>query len=116
MITWKSEFIVLSVAIALAMGGAVIHARDSGPASDLTANEPPQVTHEVVRLINRAEERAALPLDLSRSDFERELSEHYVGTHTLYLALSEEAQQEVYEHYRQDNRIESIRRVVAYAM
>ncbi|OOG27712.1 hypothetical protein B1C78_03440 [Thioalkalivibrio denitrificans] len=98
------------------MGGAVIHARDSAPATDLTAQKPPEIVQEIERVVSRAEERATLPLDLSRSDFERELSERYVGTHTLYRALSEQAQMEVYEHYQQDNRIESIRRVVAYAM
>jgi acetyl-CoA carboxylase carboxyltransferase component len=116
MITWKSEIITLSVAIALAMGGAAIHARDSGPADAVAASQKHEAANEAEQVVRALDDRSMVTPGLTQDEFEFELSERFLGTHQLYQVLSEEAKAEVYAHYQADNNIDTIRRLAAYSM
>ncbi|ACL72816.1 hypothetical protein Tgr7_1734 [Thioalkalivibrio sulfidiphilus HL-EbGr7] len=60
--------------------------------------------------------RSALTPGLDRNAFEQELSERFLGTHLLYQKLSDEARDAVFVLYQEDNRIDGIRRMVAYSL
>jgi hypothetical protein len=111
------KFVLIgTIGIACALSAAAIHARDLEPGPDRVANHAVQPSGSTMRVSAAVAGRSAVTPGLSRSDFERELSERFVGTHLLYQTLTEEAKGEVYGQYQDDNDIASIRRVVAYSM
>lgn len=112
----RKSVVIGTIGIACALSAATIHARDLEPGSDRVANHAVQPSGSMMRVSAGVADRSAVTPGLSRSDFERELSERFVGTHLLYQTLTEEAKGEVYGHYQDDNDIASIRRVVAYSM
>lgn len=116
MLARKSGFIASSVAVALALGVAVIHARDSGgnhePVVDVSV---PDIAH-MQQVTATMEKRTYLTPGLTRSEFEHELREHFIGTYRLYQALNEQARGDVYIHYQTNNTIATLRRMVAYSL
>ncbi|MFW5453508.1 hypothetical protein [Thioalkalivibrio sulfidiphilus] len=73
----------------------------------------PQAIHSE---ISAPSGRSALTPGLDRNAFEQELSERFLGTHLLYQKLSDEARDAVFVLYQEDNRIDGIRRMVAYSL
>lgn len=50
-----------------------------------------------------------LPLGLSQSDFEKAMREQFVGTYVFYQRLNPEDKRKIYELYKQDNQVSTLR-------
>jgi hypothetical protein len=50
-----------------------------------------------------------LPLGLPQEGFEKTLHDQFVGTYVFYQRLTAESKAKVYESYKQDNRVSTIR-------
>lgn len=53
--------------------------------------------------------RERLPLGLQQGEFERVLQKQYIGTYLFYQRLTPENKRQIFELYRQDNRVSTIR-------
>jgi hypothetical protein len=116
MSTRKSVLVsTLSIAIAFTLGVATLQAGDPEPTLDRVTQHETESAGSL-RRVSTVADRSTVTAGLSRSGFERELSERFLGTHLLYQTLTEEAKGEVYGHYQDDNDIASIRRIVAHSM
>jgi hypothetical protein len=117
MSTRKSVLVsTVSIAVAFTLGTAAVHAGDSGPTPDRVVERERGSAGSIMHVSAIVADRSTVTPGLSRPEFERELSERFLGTHLLYQTLTEEAKGEVYGHYQDDNDIASIRRVVAHSM
>jgi hypothetical protein len=50
-----------------------------------------------------------LPLGLLQSDFEKAMREQFVGTYVFYQRLNSEDKRKIYELYKQDNQVSTLR-------
>ncbi|OOG27713.1 hypothetical protein B1C78_03445 [Thioalkalivibrio denitrificans] len=118
MITRKPGFIIFSVAVAVAMalGGAAIHARDTGPMQHAAMDASAGAASGVERVAAPQQARTEMTPGLTREEFERELEVRFAGTHMLYQSIPEEAKAEVYAQYQRDNDIAGIRRLAAFSL
>lgn len=116
MLARKSGLIAVSVALGLTLAVAAIHARDVAVAERAGAPQATPAVDHAQRASATLEERSHLTVGLSRGEFEHELRERFLGTYRLYQTLNEEAKGEVYDYYRNNNTIATIRRLVAYSL
>ena len=114
----KPGFIILSVAVAaaLALGGAAIHARDTGSMQHAAMDASAGDASGAERMAAPQPARTEITPGLTRDEFERELEARFAGTHMLYQSIPEEAKAAVYAQYQRDNDIAGIRRIAAFSL